>query len=227
MSQKCILCNSSSVFSIEFSKPIRQARRFMRCPVCELIFVPGEYHLSPQDEAARYRLHENTLSNEGYARMFIEKIALIRQYCPDARTVLDYGCGPEPVLAQLLRREGFDCDVYDPYFFPVLPEGSYDIVISTEVFEHFRGVRVDLCKIRSLLNPGGFLAVMTSFYDSAGDFGDWWYISDPTHVCFFSTCTFEWIEKEFGFSRICTNRKNFVILQANMIHTGIIDDEPR
>lgn len=215
MSQKCILCNSGSVFPIEFSKQTRQARRFMRCPVCELIFVPGEYHLSPDDEAARYRLHENTFSNEGYVGMFLEKIAVVHQYCFDAHTVLDYGCGPEPVLAQLLMREGFDCDVYDPYFFPVLPESSYDLVISTEVFEHFRDVRAELCRIRSLLNPGGFLAVMTSFYDSVRDFGDWWYISDPTHICFFSTCTFEWIEKEFGFHRVYTDRKNFIILAKN------------
>ncbi len=220
MSQKCILCNSGSVFPIESSKPSRQARRFMRCPVCGLIFVPGEYHLSPQDEAARYRLHENTLTNEGYVSMFLEKIALIHRYCPGAHTALDYGCGTEPVLAQLLRREGFDCDVYDPYFFPVLPAGSYDLVISTEVFEHFRDVRAELCKIRSLLNPGGFLAITTSFYDSAGDFGDWWYISDPTHVCFFSTCTFGWIEKEFGFGRVYTNRKNLIILQANDTHSN-------
>ncbi len=215
MAQNCILCNSSSVIPIESPKSTRQARRFMRCPVCELIFVPDEYYLSPQDEAARYRLHENTLSNEGYVRMFLEKIALIHQYCPDAHIVLDYGCGPEPVLAHLLRREGFNCDFYDPYFFPVLPEGFYDLVISTEVFEHFRDIRAELCRIRSLLNPGGFLAVMTSFHDTIKDFGNWWYISDPTHVCFFSTCTFEWIEKEFGFSRVYTDRKNFMILAEN------------
>lgn len=214
MAQNCILC-SSSVFPIKFSKPARQARRFMQCPACELIFVPAGYHLSPQDEAARYRLHENTLLNEGYVRMFLEKIALVHRYCPDAHTVLDYGCGPEPVLAQLLRRDGFECDVYDPYFFPVLPKGSYDLVISTEVFEHFRNIRAELCRIRSFLEPGGFLAVMTSFYDSVGDFGDWWYITDPTHVCFFSTRTFEWIEKDFGFNRVYTDRKNFIILAKN------------
>ncbi len=212
MSQKCILCNSGSVFPIEFPKPTGQARRFMRCPVCELIFVPDEYHLSPQDEAARYRLHENTLSNEGYVRMFLEKIALVHRYCPDARTVLDYGCGPEPVLAQLLRREGCDCNGYDPYFVPVLPESSYDLVISTEVFEHFRDVRAELCRIRSLLNPGGFLAVMTSLHDQIRDFENWWYITDPTHICFFGIRTFEWIEKEFGFKIKYTDGKNFIIL---------------
>ena len=213
---QCILCSSSSVLPLEFSKPV--ARRFMRCPVCELIFVPAEYHLSPQDEAARYMLHENTLSNDGYVRMFLEKIALVRQYCPDVKSVLDYGCGPEPVLAQLLRRDGFKCDVYDPYFFPVLPEGSYDLVISSEVFEHLKDIRAELCRTRSLLNPGGFLAVMTSFHDAVLDFGGWWYISDPTHICFFGMRTFEWIAGEFKFRIVYADRKSFVILQA--------EDEP-
>lgn len=186
----------------------------MRCPDCDLIFVPGSFHLSPEDERARYRLHNNTLLNEGYVRMFQEKIALIREHCPGISSILDYGCGPEPVLAQLLMREGFGCDVYDPYFFPALPEGPYDLVISTEVFEHLRDIKAELCSIRSLLNPGGFLAVMTSFHDAISDFGDWWYVSDPTHICFFGRRTFEWIAEDFGFKIIYTDRKNFIILQV-------------
>lgn len=191
-------------------------RRFMRCPDCDLIFVPESYHLSPENEKARYRLHNNTLSNEGYVRMFREKIALIQEHCPGIKSVLDYGCGPEPVLAQLLRREGFECDVYDPFFFPELPEGSFDLVISTEVFEHFRDIRAELCRIHSFLNSGGFLAVMTSFHDAVRDFGDWWYVSDPTHICFFGMRTFERIAKEFGFGIVYGDEKNFVILQAEL-----------
>ncbi|KCZ71958.1 methyltransferase family protein [Candidatus Methanoperedens nitroreducens] len=188
----------------------------MRCSVCDLIFVPDRYHLLPGDEIARYRLHDNTLLNEGYVRMFLEKISLIRQYCPGVNSALDYGCGPEPVLAELMKRDGFYCDVYDPYFYPVVPGGSYDLVISTEVFEHLRDIREELYNIRSLLNPGGFLAVMTSFHDTIRDFGGWWYISDPTHICFFSMRTFDWISEQFGFRIIHTDRKNFIILQMEL-----------
>ena len=213
---RCILCGSEAVFPLEFSKPGRMQgnRRFVRCPDCDLIFVPGSYHLSPKDERARYMHHNNTLSNEGYVSKFLEKIALMRKHCPGIRSVLDYGCGPEPVLAQLLRREGLECDVYDPYFFPALPEGSYDLVISTEVFEHLRDLRAELCRIRSLLNPGGFLAVMTSLHDMIPDFGNWWYVSDPTHICFFGRRTFGWIAGEFGLRIVYADRKNFVILQV-------------
>jgi len=145
--------------------------------------------------------------------MFRDKIALIMQYCTDVNSVLDYGCGPEPVLSELLKREGLNCDVFDPHFFPELPEGKFDLVVSTEVFEHFRDIEPELSRIRKSLSPDGFLAVMTAFHDAVESFGKWWYITDPTHICFFSMQTFEWIAEKFGFRIIYTNRKNFVILQ--------------
>ncbi len=207
MSQECILCNSKSVYSL------KGERIFIRCRECDLIFVPARFHLSPEDESARYRLHNNTLSNQGYVRMFLEKISLIRAYCPDISSVLDYGCGTEPVLAKLMKREGFDCDIYDPYFFPNFPDGSYDLVVSTEVFEHFRNVRAEISGIIPLLNPGSFLAVMTSFHDTVENFEDWWYQGDPTHISFFGMRTFIWISKYFGFRVVYTNKKNFIILR--------------
>lgn len=207
---KCILCNSESVSTLGLNK----TRQFLHCQLCDLIFVPESFHLLPSEEADRYRLHNNTLLNEGYVRMFLEKISLIHQYCPDVDSALDYGCGPQPVLAELMRREGFDCDAYDPYFFPAFPERSYDLVISTEVFEHFRDIKAELFNIHSILNPGGFLAVMTSFHDTIKDFRDWWYISDPTHICFFGKRTFDWISAEFGFKIIYRNTEDFIILQA-------------
>lgn len=214
MQQECIFCNGNSVSVL---KPAgtgkKPGRCFLHCGVCDLIFVPEQFHLSPADEKARYRLHDNSLSNEGYVGMFKDKIALIIQYCPDVNSVLDYGCGPVPVLAQLLGREGFNCDVYDPHFSPEFPGGKFDLVISTEVFEHFRKIKPELERIRAYLNPGGFLAVMTGFHDAVESFEKWWYIADPTHICFFSMQTFRWIAEKFGFKVIYTNWKNFVLLQ--------------
>ncbi|VVB95293.1 Ubiquinone biosynthesis O-methyltransferase [uncultured archaeon] len=220
MTQQCSLCNSESVIPLKFSKSTgkRKNRTFMRCQNCDLIFVPESFHLAPEEESARYRLHDNTLLNEGYVGMFLEKISLIHKYCLGINSVLDYGCGPEPVLSELMKKGGFGCDFYDPYFFPAFPECSYDLVISTEVFEHFRDVRAEISKIIQLLNPGGFLAIMTSFHDPIVDFESWWYLGDPTHICFFSMRTFEWVSKQFGFKIVYTNRKNFIILQALQVN---------
>ena len=147
--------------------------------------------------------------------MFLEKIVMVHQYCPDVKSVLDYGCGPSPVLAELLKREGFSCDVYDPYFFPVFPEGSYDLVISTEVFEHLRDIRTELGNICKLIKHGGYLAIMTSLHDHVNDFENWWYASDPTHICFFGASTFDCLAKEFGFEIIFRDNMNFIILKKS------------
>ncbi len=209
---KCVLCSSETVFPLKFLKPAK--REFLRCPECDLIFVPEKYHLKPDEEVARYRMHRNTLSNEGYVGMFLEKIALVQKYCPGVTSVLDYGCGPSPVLAELLRMNGFSCDIYDPYFFPEFPEGSYDLVISTEVFEHLRNIKTELHMIRKLIKPGGYLAAMTSLHDDVGDFQNWWYASDPTHISFFGVRTFEWVAKENGFRIVYADKKNFVIISV-------------
>jgi len=162
-------------------------------------------------------MHRNTISNEGYVGMFREKIVKVHQYCTGIRSVLDYGCGPSPVLAELLKREGFSCDVYDIYFFPAFPDHSYDLVISTEVFEHFRDIKGELQWICQLIKPGGYLAVMTSLHDAVSDFENWWYASDPTHICFFGVRTFEWLAKEYGFEIIFRDDKNFIILKKIQI----------
>ncbi len=198
-------------FPLDFVKPSK--RIFLHCSQCDLIFVPESHHLSPDQEVSRYKMHRNTLSNAGYVRMFLEKIAMVHLYCPEVKSVLDYGCGPSPVLAELLKREGFSCDSYDPYFFQVLPEGSYDLVISTEVFEHLRDIRGELHKICKLIKQGGYLAIMTSLHGIVSDFETWWYASDPTHICFFGASTFDWLAKEFGFEIIYRDYKNYIILK--------------
>jgi hypothetical protein len=175
--------------------------------------VPESHHLTPAEEVSRYKMHRNTLSNKGYVGMFLEKISAVHQHCPGVKSVLDYGCGPSPVLAELLKRDGFSCEVYDPFFFPASPDGYYDLIISTEVFEHLRDLRGELQRICKLLKPGGYLAVMTSLHDKVSDFENWWYASDPTHICFFGASTFDWLAREFGFDIIFLDYKNFIILQ--------------
>jgi len=215
MPNDCILCNNSSVFPLEFIKKYKKLanRSYIRCPECDLIFVPKACHLSQTEEEARYKLHHNTISNEGYVNSFNEIILQVRKYCPGVNSVLDYGCGPGPVLAELLKRNGFECDVYDPIFSPVFPSCSYDLVISTEVFEHFRDVRIELERVFSLIRPGGFLAVMTLLHDPISNFENWWYHSDPTHISFFSMKTFDWISERNGFNIIFTNNKNLIIME--------------
>lgn len=211
----CPLCQTSSQHLTHSHN-----REYHLCLECHLIFVPPHFFLPPDDEKSRYLEHENSLENEGYVRMFQEKIECVQEYCPDIQTVLDFGCGYEPVLKTLLERAGYRADGYDAFFFPDPPKAAaYDLIISTETFEHLKNPGEEISRIAGLLNPRGCLAVMTQFYPSpngqpdAETFAAWYYHRDPTHICFYDPKTFEWIARHFNFDMIHNNGKDFAILR--------------
>ncbi len=155
--------------------------------------------------------------------MFMEKVILINKYCPPLKTALDFGCGYEPVLKTLLEREGIETEVYDLNFFPNFPKNkTYDLVISTETFEHFKNPMQDIQQAANCVAPAGFLAVMTRFYPLENgkpcgrSFSEWYYKRDPTHIAFYSTNPFQWIAEKLGFQIILNNQFDFVLLQKSL-----------
>ncbi len=176
-----------------------------------------------QREKARYLEHENSLDNPGYVNMFQEKIDLIRLYCPNITTILDYGCGYDPVLKALLTQSGFRTEGFDPFFFPEWDESArYDLVISTETIEHFRRPGKEFQTMLSSLSPQGYLALMTRFYPARerqpdrDAFADWYYKRDPTHIAFYGPETLDWIANSHPLQIIYTNRFDFIIMQKTL-----------
>ena len=168
----------------------------------------------------RYLEHENNLENEGYVNMFRSKINLIQATCPKINSILDYGCGYEPVLKTLLSREGYQVDGFDPNFFPKgKSQTRYDLIISTETFEHFREPSKEMERIVGLLDYKGHVAVMTKFYPKANGgpslsgFEKWYYKRDPSHIAFYTQETFEWIAQTSKMEIILNNEKDFVIFR--------------
>lgn len=152
-------------------------------------------------ELALYDTHHNDADNAGYRR-FLSQLAdpLCARLTPgDAG--LDYGAGPGPVLAALLRERGFPTAVYDPFFAPEsqVLEAEYDFVVCTETMEHFHRPARDFSRLSRLLKPGGWLGLMTELHGGSEAFADWWYHKDPTHVSFYSPRTIDWVAKRFGF----------------------------
>ncbi|HAK38269.1 MAG TPA: hypothetical protein DCM60_08500 [Nitrospina sp.] len=213
---KCPLCHHPSPnFHLR-----ADLREYWLCPKCALVFVPPEFFISQEDEVNRYREHENNLDNVGYVKMFQEKINTVKKISPGVNTVLDYGCGYEPVLKTLLSREGYQADGYDSNFFPSEEsDKEYDLIISTETFEHFKEPRNELTRLVPRISNEGYLAVMTRFYPVKNNtlcpdtFSKWYYKRDPTHVAFYCPKTFSWIADEFAMN-ICHNNENdFIIMQ--------------
>lgn len=190
---------------------------FYHCPECEFIFKDPKAFVSSERERKQYDQHNNNFESPGYVKMFrdfIEKC--VTPYKSDIRTVLEFGSGPGPVLAQLLKEEGFDVDIYDKFFSPeaVYDGRHYDLITSTEVIEHIADPMEVMRFFHAHLNSGGYLALMTqSHEDTAASFLKWWYRIDPTHISFFRPKSFKVIAEKIGFIPLYFDHKKLIVLK--------------
>lgn len=77
-------------------------------------------------------------------------------------------------------------DIYDPYYAPneFFKTKKYDFITATEVVEHLAEPGSALDHLWSLINRGGWLAIMTKRVTSLEAFANWHYKNDPTHISF-------------------------------------------
>jgi len=166
------------------------------CPFCEYIFLDEGGYASLEEEKTRYMEHDNSYENEGY-RDFLEGFlkAAVFPFGENFKSALDFGSGPQPVLARIMREKyGIKADIYDLHFSPekVYLENKYDLVVATEVFEHLKEPVVTIKEISKCLKNGGLLSVMTLFhYKDDKSFLGWHYRRDKTHIGFFTSKTLE------------------------------------
>ncbi len=194
--ENCPLCLTTG--PREFHQDGR--RTYWRCACCELVFVPPAYHLSLAAEKAEYDLHENRVDDPRY-RAFLSRVAdpLLAMLPPHSHG-LDFGCGPGPALAAMLREAGHAVELYDPFFAPDEEplRRRHAFITATEVVEHLRQPRESLDGLWSILEPEGQLAIMTRLARSAEAFASWHYIRDPSHIAFYSRATFRWLAKHWN-----------------------------
>lgn len=197
MTLPCPLCSSSQThFSIQ-----AYGRTYWECDECGLIFLSPSERLAPAAEYAHYLTHENNPSDPRY-RSFLDRLALplIARLSPGAQG-LDYGSGPGPTLSLMLQERGFPTQIYDPHFAPdgSVLAASYDFITATEVVEHFHSPRQEFQRLDALLQPNGFLGLMTEIFLDDRPFDKWHYPRDPTHVSFYRVQTIEWIAESFHY----------------------------
>lgn len=205
----CPLCNSSS--NTAFSP---NGKTYYTCCDCGLTYMDSNNHLAAQEEEKRYSFHQNNIEDTGYVDFLNRIISPAMEYLSPTMLGLDYGCGPNPVLAQIVTEKGIKCDHYDPFFFPTLDASKkYDFIFATECFEHFFSPKKELNSICKLLNNEGYLCIMTELKQDCTDFAGWYYKNDPTHVCFYNEKTIQYICNEYNFKRIYTDGRRAIILK--------------
>ena len=213
MMHLCKICQAST----SSIKDVKKELMYYRCTICGFVSLDDKYMLNKIEEKNKYDQHNNSLENEGYVQMFEDFIALsIEPYIKNIETVLEFGSGPEPVFAELLKRRGLEVDIYDLYYSPkkVYETKSYDLITSTEVFEHLQKPLEVLTLLAKHSNKNGYIVLMTKFPpkdDKA--FLAWWYRRDPTHISFFTPKSFELMAEKVGLKVLKIVDENIVVFQ--------------
>ncbi|WP_010629363.1 class I SAM-dependent methyltransferase [Halomonas sp. KM-1] len=194
----CPLC--ASPHSRHFHHDAR--RDYYRCENCWLAFVPPEQRLSPEQERAVYDQHENRPDDPGYRRFLSRLFEPLQHRLAPGASGLDFGAGPGPTLSLMLEEAGHPMAIYDPFYAPdtAVLQRRYDFITATEVVEHLFAPGLELARLAALLPAGGWLGLMTKRVTDEVAFARWHYILDPTHVCFFSETSFEWLAEHLDMS---------------------------
>ena len=216
----CPLCGKEGGHDFFFEDKFRP---YYRCSRCSLIFVPSPWQVTAEAEKARYDQHNNDPEDRRYRDFLGRIIPFLEEHLePGARQGLDFGCGPGPVLADMLEKKGYSVELYDLYYRDdrsVLAGDSYDFVTATEVIEHMADPAGTVRRLLSLTKDRGVLALMTRFYEEGMDFKTWFYKDDETHICFFPRESFLWLGRETGLE-VSFRGKDMVIIKRGKTDNG-------
>lgn len=212
----CAVCRASR--TQRFLDVIEEQRVYWRCERCEATFLEPAAHPDRDREYAHYLTHENKVDDPGYGA-FLARLAtpLLERLGPAPLEGLDYGCGPGPALAHMLREAGHRVALYDPFFAPdnAVLQATYDFISCTETAEHFHDPASEFDRLGCLLRPGGWLGLMTSFQTDDAVFERWHYRRDPTHVVFYRRETFEVLAADKGWSFECPMKDVVLMRKPN------------
>ena len=208
----CHICNGSTEYFIDEKSRIG----YYCCRVCEYIFKDPSCYQSIEKQKSRYDLHENDEDDAGYRAYFQRFLDFVSPYLSYRKEALDFGCGRSRLLASMLHDRGIECDAYDPIYHPDgFDKGKrYDLIVSTEVFEHLHNPKESFSLLVKHLNAGGIIALQTQFHPNEIEaFKKWYYHKDPTHIVFFRPQTFRYLAKMHGCVYLADNGKNMVVLK--------------
>jgi len=191
----CPLCASTD--STAFYED--EKRAYKKCSHCSLVYVLKESLLDEASEKARYDLHTNSPEDENY-RKFLSKVSEpVKKRMVKGAKGLDFGSGPGPTLSLIFEEEGCEMSIYDHFYAKdeAVLEQKYDFITSTEVVEHLYKPKEVLDGLWAIVNENGLLCLLTQVYPEKEKFLKWYYKNDPTHVCFFSLETMQYLADEW------------------------------
>ncbi|MDR9415945.1 MAG: class I SAM-dependent methyltransferase [Gracilimonas sp.] len=167
-----------------------------------------------EEEIHRYESHDNDVEDPRYQNFVSPLVKKIVERFNPNDLGLDFGSGTGPVITKMLEDQGYNLNVFDPFFdnHPDVLELKYDYIVSCEVIEHFHHPYEEFKQLRNMLKQNGALFLKTDPYTEDLDFHAWYYKSDETHVFFYHPETFKWIQQEFDFSSLEIDGRHISLL---------------
>ncbi len=201
MSNSCPLCHHPSTKFYDGNNGL-----YYQCSYCKSVFLDKAYRTSQHIEKERYLNHNNDVRDIGYQQFVspITSAVMTNQATEDQG--LDFGAGPGPVIAKILKDNHFNIELYDPLFHHNSErlKQTYDFIVCCEVMEHFYYPDKEFSLLKQLLKNNGRLYCMTDMYHEDIDFHNWYYKKDATHVFFYHQQALNYIKQKFGFSDVTT-----------------------
>ena len=190
----CTVCKNDK---IEFFINIK-GLDYWQCTICKATMLNPVQFISSNKEKKHYLKHNNEINDTRYRSFVSNLIKPLKDKISVDDMGLDYGCGYAPALADILKKDGFNVELYDPFFFKNqnIFLRKYNFITCSEVVEHFFQPYEEFNKINNLLSKNSWLAIMTSFMTDDYLFKNWYYRRDPTHVVFYKKITFKIIAKQ-------------------------------
>ena len=185
---------------------------YKKCPNCDFLCKTDEFIVDSKKECERYQHHDND-DNNGYLVYQTNFYEMIKDYL--GTTSLDFGCGNNHILANIISKQGIESSYYDLYFYPNsdYKTKKYDSIILEEVIEHLYDPIAILKELYPLLNTNGVFIIRTNLLKDGLNLNNWWYLRDITHISFFSEKTFVKISEFLNMNIIYCNSKDLIILQ--------------
>lgn len=183
---------------------LKTDKQYFRCATCRALVKDQQLLPDPLEEKTRYLLHNNDVDDKGYQKFTAPLSNYILNHFNAEHAGLDFGSGPGPVISKALREKNYQVQQYDPFFANDLKllNQKYDYIFACEVAEHFYDPEKEFKRLRTMLQPGGTLLLMTLLYSEDIPFRNWHYRKDPTHVFIYTRQTFDYIKKHFKFRDI-------------------------
>ena len=215
----CKLCGARIEF--QFSLPLTAGLRgdYFECVKCRMLqsHHPDTLRVQGLIDLANYSPDADLDTGAAWRQFCIANrlrqlaaAGLLPATGPDVKA-LDFGSGTGFLVSFLAHRFGWSAKGYDPYWAPAYAQphvykdwdsvargGPYNLIIATEVFEHFTEPREELIRIgEALARDEAFIYVTTGRYVPGRTTERWEYLAPESghHVTFYARETMQEVKR--------------------------------